>query len=219
MKKLLLIIFICTILFAGCKKDPDSVSVVAKVGHPKVVLTGVPALTLAVASGPYVDAGAKAYDDLLGDSVVLTSPVSNNVDMNTPGFYSVRYEYSNSNGLVTYTDAQTRYVLVSNVDPNQDLSGVYARTSNGVLVNFTKYAPGIYITDNVGGVANNPSFIFDIYVGVINDSTIEVPSQATPFGDDLYCDNAFLRLTPDTAFSWVVHEANFGTSQRTFVKQ
>jgi hypothetical protein len=217
MKKIISLIFISALIFTGCEDETKDVSIVAPVGHPQVILYGPELFSTPATSGTFTDPGAVAYDDISHDSVALTA-VSNTVDLSTPGFYSVKYAYSNSNGYVSYTDEKSRLVLVTNADPNQDLSGVYERTSNGQQVNVTKYATGLYSTDNVGGVAGDPNYIFEVYFGVINDSTIQVPTQPNAFGGDLNCSNTSLSLSPDTSFSWVVEGVGFGTSQRTFVK-
>lgn len=219
MKKIISLIFICSLVLYGCRKETSDVSMIVKVGHPQIVLIGPEVISTPVGSGTYTDAGAVAYDDINKDSVALPTPVSSDVDLSTPGFYSVRYTYSNSNGYVNYTVNKSRLVLVTNADPNQDLSGTYVRTATGQPTDVIKHGPGLYTTDNVGGVPGIPSYVFDVYFGVLNDSTIVVPPQPNPLGGEVYCENTSLSLSPDTSYSWSVIGAGFGTAVRTFVKE
>jgi len=150
------------------------------------------------------------------DSVPLSAPVSNNVDLTTPGFYSVTWEFTNSNGVLSYTTQKSRLILVTPVDPADDISGVYTRT-NGVEVNVVKHGTGLYTTDNVGGVAGNDAYIFDVYFGVTGPTTIEVPDQPNPLGGLVHCENATLTMdATDTTIKWVVIGSGFGTALRTF---
>ncbi len=219
MKNIISLLFISLLFITGCHKETSDVSLIVQVGHPQIVLNGPEIVSMSVGAGTYTDAGAVGYDDINKDSVPLSTPISNDVDVNTPGFYSVRYSFSNSNGYVNYTATKSRLVLVTPVDPNQDFSGTFARTANGQTVNVVKRGPGLYTTDNVGGVGGDPSYIFDVYFGVLNDSTIAVPSQPNPLGGEVYCENTSLSLSPDTSFSWIVRGAGFGAAQRTFVRQ
>jgi len=199
----------------GCKKKVDDVSQVVKVTYPTIVLTGDSVVSTSLGTGVYTDPGATGTDDITGASSTLT-PVVNNVDLTQPGFYSVKYTTKNSNGFQT---SKVRLVLVTAVDPALDYSGTYARTSNGQEVHVTKVGTGLYTTDNVGGVPDNPAFVFPVFFGQTSDTTIQVPLQSTPLGD-LYAVNGGLYVAPDdTAFNYAIRNGNFGTQQRTFSHQ
>lgn len=213
MKKSFLILILGVITITSCDKNPDPVSKVVPVSFPSIVLNGAQIVSTVVGTGSYSDPGAVGTDDITGVATNL-SPVLNNVDLTSPGFYSVKYSMKNSNGYVT--DA-TRLVLVTSVNAAVDLSGPYHRVSNGQGITLTKRGPGLYTTDNVGGVANNPAYIFDVYIGQINDSQIVVPVQPSALGGDINCDNTTLTISPvDTAYSYVVRGSGFGTSVRIF---
>jgi hypothetical protein len=215
MKKSLIILAVAALAFTGCDKDPDTVSRTVDVSYPIITLNGDEVVSQPIGTGSYVDPGATGTDDITGATTTL-SPVLNNVDLTTAGFYSVKYTMSNANG---YISNKVRLVLVTPVDPAVDLSGTYARTSNGQTVTVTKRGTGLYTTDNVGGVANNPAFIFDVYFGQISDTEIQVPVQPSGLGGDIYCDNGTLDLNIPITYSYVVHGTGFGTAVRTFVKQ
>jgi hypothetical protein len=228
MKKSIIMILISGVFFSACKKEPKDVSTVVTVGHPSITLIGPAIYSTPVGTGTYTDPGAVGYDDLRGDSVHLTTPVSSNVDLTTPGFYSVTYSFSNTNGYVSYTTTQSRLILVTPVSAAEDISGTYARISNGQTVTVTKMGTGLYTTDNVGGVPGNPSYLFAVYFGLTSDSTIQVPSQFNPLGGTVTCAadamganlNCPLTISPaDTSFSWVVLGSGFGTSVRKFKHQ
>jgi Domain of unknown function (DUF5011) len=217
-KNIILCLSLITLIAFSCKKDPETVSEVFPAIFPIVVLKGIAIIALPLGSGEYTDAGAYSIDPTTTDSLVteLTAE-SNNVDASKPGFYSVKYTGKTIRGFLT---SATRFVLVSEVDGDIDYSGVYARSSNGQTVNVTKRGPGLYTTDNVGGVPGNASYIFDVYFGQVNDTTLEVPLQNNPIGGDIYCDvKSFIVSADDTSFTWSVLGSGFGTQERTFSHQ
>lgn len=217
MKKLIYIALIAGISVVSCKKDPDPVSKVVAVSYPTITLNGNAIVSTGIGSGAYTDPGATGLDDVTGQTSTL-SPVSNNVDLTTPGFYSVKYSMKNSNG---YISESTRLVLVTSADPATDISGPYHRVSNGQDVTFTKQGTGLYTTDNVGGVPGSPAYVFDVYFGMVDNNataaSIQVPSQPNALGGDVYCDVTDFQMdAADTAISWVVRGAGFGTAVRVF---
>ena len=222
MKKLLILITASLFTLYACESDNEAnptvngESQVVSVQYPTITLNGDAIVSTSVGTGTYTDPGATAFDSITGTSTTLT-PVSNNVDLTAEGFYSVKYSFKNAYG---YASSATRLVLVTSADPNIDISGVYARTSNGCQVNVTKRGTGLYTTDNVGGVPNNPPFIFDVYFGFVNNTTIEVPTQPSALGGDIYCDNTvFVMDATDTSFAWIVRGSGFGTALRTFAHE
>ena len=207
MKKIILGLIVLTTTITSCKKTMN-VSKVATI--PTVVLNGEPAVTVGV-GGSYSDAGAVFTDE---DGTVSTiQPTTNPLDLNTPGFYTLRYEKHTVSG---YNAAAIRVVLVTNVSSSLDYSGVYVRTANGQPMYVKKIGTGLYVTDNVGGVPGNSAYIYDTYFGQKDDSTIVVPVQNGPFGE-LYCDDPSLTVSPtDTIIKWAVMAPGFGTAVRTF---
>ncbi len=215
MKKVIISVIALCFLFTACTKETANVSKIVDVTYPTITLNGDAIVSTSVGTGAYVDPGATGKDDLTGETQNLT-PILNNVDLTAPGFYTVQYKMTNSNGFYI---TSSRLVLVTGVSASIDLSGTYARQSNGQTVTVTKKGTGLYTTSNVGGVANNPPFIFDVYFGQTSDTTIAVPIQSCPLGGDLYCSNGTLNLTAPIKYSYIVHNANFGTATRVFVHQ
>ncbi len=213
MKKALIIAGFLALSLYACKRE-DNVSKVVMISYPTITLNGNAVISVGVGTGSYTDPGAVGYDDVSHRTVNL-KPVSNNVDLTTPGFYAVQYSMTNANGFVTRV---SRLILVTPVSPLIDWSGTYKRVSNGQHVSITKQGTGLYLTNNIGGVAANPSFIFPIYIGQISDSVIQVPPQNDPVGGGtLFCTNGTFSLTPaDTTFSYVIIGPSFGTSVRVF---
>lgn len=212
MKKLMIAAVAGLALVAACRKDPKTTKVVS---IPHMELVGTAVYSTPVGSGSYSDPGA-TFTDENGATTTLTTPTSSNVDLSTPGFYSATYSKKTEYG---YKVSVSRLILVTPVSAALDYSGVYTRTTNGQTVNITKVGTGLYTTDNVGGVAGDPSYLFDVYFGMVNDSVLEVPSQPNPLGDDVYCTNGKLRVNgPDTTIEWIVMGAGFGTALRQFVK-
>ena len=201
---------------ASCKKEPESVSTVVNVSYPSLVLKGDQIISTSVGTGTYTDPGATGTDDITGASLALT-PVTNSVDLTKPGFYSVKYTMKNSNGYIT---TKIRLVLVTPVSPAVDLSGTYARTSNGQTVTVTKKGTGLYTTNNIGGVAGRPEFIFDVYFGQTSDTTIAAPPQPSPLGGEVSIKNGKLTVSSaDTLFSYTVLGTLFAENTRTFSHQ
>lgn len=213
MKKSLLILMLGAVGLTSCDKNPDPVSTVVTVSYPTIALNGDQIVSTVIGTGAYTDPGATGTDDITGATSTL-SPVLNNVDLTSPGFYSVKYSMKNSNGYITES---TRLVLVTSVDPAVDLSGPYHRVSNNQGVTVTKRGTGLYTTDNVGGVAGNPAFIFDVYMGQVDDANLVVPTQPSALGGDIYCDNTTLDISPaDTSYSYIVRGSGFGTAVRVY---
>ena len=198
-------------VFAACKKDRKPVSQVVTVSYPTIVATGSQFYSIPV-GGTVPALSATSYDSVIGEAYTPVVDAST-IDNTTPGLYVVNVTAKNKYG---YSSSYPIYVAVTNVPASEDLTGTYQRVSNGAEVHVMKLATGLYSTDDVGGA---PTLPVTAYFAQLNDSTIQVPSQPTDAGT-LYCDNASLTLSPgDTSFTYVVHNAYFGTSQRTFVKE
>jgi len=216
-----MILFASVLVFGGCKKKDKSTTIVVKV--PKFELIGPTAFSTPAGPGSYVDPGV-TYTDEEGNVSVLTEPTSSDVNLAAPGFYSCSYEKKTEHG---YKLKASRLVLVTPVSPLDDHSGIYARTANSQTVTITKIGTGLYTTDNVGGVAGNDAYIFDVYFGLVNDTTIAMPSQPNVVGGGyLYGTNGKIIVAgPTTTIQWKIFgdtdtgsASGFGTSLRTFVK-
>lgn len=215
MNKIKISLLALTLLFSfSCKRKIENVSEVITASYPIITINGAQFVSIPV-GGTFVDAGATAVDTVLNENLTAIS-ITNDIDASTPGFYTVQYTFKNSNG---YMSTGTRFVLVTDVSDTLDYSGLYLRTANNAPMNVAKVAPGLYSTDNVGGVPLPSAFAITVYFGQIDDSTLVVPNQPTTAGD-MYCVNSFVKATAsDTIITWAVRNASFGTAQRTFSHQ
>jgi hypothetical protein len=202
------------LLFAGCKKDPDTVSTVVEVSYPTINLKG-PAYVHIPIGGSYVEEGATLIDDITGASSDI-SPTSSEVDNTTPGIYAVTFIASNANGFKTEVK---RTVLVldwtppSTIDPGYDISGPYHRT-NGIPVNLYKMASGLYIIDNFAG----STLVYPAYLITPDSSSIDIPAQNSFGGYPLECVNETFDGNAPITFSYICMASGFGTGVRTFIK-
>lgn len=203
-------------LLGSCRDRDQQVSTVVPVVIPRITLNGPEYLSLSL-NESYADEGAVAFDTLLGETVNL-EPQSNTIDVTAPGLYVVTFYYRNKNG---FDITKERYVAVTSVSPDINLSGLYLRTSNDAPVNVSKIGTGLYRIDNVGGVtpASSPA-VLPVVMAMINDSTITIPAQSVPndYGV-LDCLEEQISFTPDTSFSYKIDNPGFGAATRTFLKQ
>jgi len=212
--KLILITIVAVGIFYGCKKDEDPVSKEVRVQYPTITMNGGQFVSINI-GGTYTDAGAVAFDSINSSNTDLM-PIQSEVDPTTPGLYPVIFEAENSYG---FKSQSIRWVAVTNIPADEDISGVYARTANGVEVNIDKKARGIYSTDNVGGVPGDPSYLFPVYFVQLNDTDIVVPPQPGGFGEVSAYDTRLTKSPSDTTIQWVVDGAGFGTALRVFSRQ
>ena len=213
MKKILIILSVFAIVLTGCVKDPDPVSTVVTVTHPGITLNG-PAFIHLPVGGSYTEQGAILTDDLSG----AQSPIdANSNDLNTSamGMYKVLYLARNSNGFKTEairTILVMDYTPPPTLDPNWDISGTYKRSGNTVTI--AKVNNGLYIIDKVGGSSNVPAYIL-----TPDTLSIDIPAQESWDGFPLDCINETFIPGPPIKLTWNVDAENFGTQNRTFIKQ
>lgn len=198
------------ILYTSCKKD-EVVSKVVKATYPSIKVNGEKYVSLTVGQA-YDDPGAVATDDITGATTNLMADYSS-LDVNEPGLYYMQYTAKNANGYITNVG---RYIAVTNFQDDFDLTGSYERTANGVIVNLTKVARGLYMTDDMGG-AGLPNAA---YFAVIDDQTIRLgPQLSESLGSEIEgADEALLLDATDTAYTYKIFAPGYGTAQRTFVK-
>ena len=212
---ILITLFSSVLLTISCKKKEILESTIVKV--PTIALIGNPVFSTSAGGGTYSDPGAIVSDESAGQTINLSTPTETDIDLSTPGLYTAKYKYKTKYG---FDLSASRLVLVTSVDPEEDLSGTYARASNGQEVNITKVGAGLYKTDNVGGVAGDDSFIYDVYFGLPDDSTLVLPAQITSKGEEIASeDAAIIRSGSDITLQWVVIGSAYGTALRKFIKQ
>lgn len=205
-----------TLVVSSCKKE-KSTTIVVPVPTISMEILGPKVISLSVGSS-FVDSYGANFHNEDGGIDFIASPTSSNLDLSTPGFYSLTYLSKTKYG---YMAKASRLVLVTSISPTKNYSGIYARTANSQTVTIAKTGTGLYTTDNIGGVAANPDYVFPVYFGLINDSVVVIPSQTgSVIGDFKSLGNGKLIITAiDTSFQWKLDGSAFGTSLRTFVKQ
>jgi hypothetical protein len=216
MKKYSVFIFTIFILLTSCKKD-KIISTADQVGISKV--TYFPILTMkgdnimvVEKGGTFTDPGVTAK---AGESdVPVTS--TGTVNTSTPGVYTINYSATNKDG---FSASLRRTVAVYSTAADaaaHDLSGDYARTSNGSVASWTKLAPGVYKVFNPGGAPGT-----NLTVIVFNPSgyDIFIPEQVSSDGSITSSSNESYTNGSPAQYSWKVINPGYGTGQRTFIKQ
>lgn len=211
MRKILVLILTAVVCFTACKKKEDNVSKLVDITFPSIELNGDKYVSLHVGES-YTDPGAVLTDDITGAESNIVAEFST-LDIETPGLYYMQYSAANSNGYITNVG---RYIAVTDYDDPVDLSGVYQRVSNGVEVNLSRVARGLYMTDDMGG-AGLPDAA---YFAVIDDSTIDFgPQLSETIGVEIQGVNSGLEIGPtDTSYTYILDAPGYGTAQRVFVK-
>lgn len=214
MKILAAVVISTTIIFTACKKKDDKVSETVKVTYPIITLKGNKYVSIPV-GGAFSDPGATMFDEFTGLTTDI-APTQSDVDNATPGMYPIIYEGSNKYG---FKAQEVRWVAVTNISSNEDIGGLYKRTTNGQDVNVTKVATGIYKIDNVGGVAGSADYVYDMYFVQLSDTSLHFPAQPGPFGTTYTKNEKITKNSSDTLIEWTVMGAGFATNQRKFSHQ
>lgn len=217
MKKRYLFLLISFLsIIASCSKDKiinthDRVGISKVTYYPILTLTGNS--IIAIPNGTaYTDPGVKAQ--AAGADVPVTT--SGTVDANTDGVYTLTYSAVNSDG---YSASATRKVVVYTTAADaaaNDLSGNYARTTNGSVATWTKIAPGVYTVFNPGGAPGT-----NLTVVAINPSgfNISIPEQLASDGSPTSSTNESYTNSNPAKYSWKIVNPGYGTALRTFIKQ
>lgn len=194
----------------GCKKDPEPVSETVKVMYPVITLKGSKYVSIPV-GGSYNDDGATVFDTFTGKRTDIMA--AGTVTSTNPGMYPLLYEATNKYG---FKSTEVRWVAVTNISASENISGLYKRTTNACPMNVNKVATGIYKVDNIGGVLNNPPYVYDLYFVQMTDSTVDFPAQPGPFGTTSADGEILKKTAGDTTLSWIVIGAGFANNRRTF---
>jgi hypothetical protein len=215
-KRYVLLLAAFVTIIASCNKDPI-ISTHDRVGISKVTYYPILTLTgnsiIAIANGTaYTDPGIKA--EAAGAEVPVTT--TGFVDVGKDAVYTLTYSATNADG---YSASATRTVVVYTTASDaaaNDLSGNYARTSNGSVATWTKIAPGVYTVFNPGGAPGT-----NLTVVAINPSgfNISIPEQLASDGSPTSSTTeSYINSNPAT-YSWKIVNPGYGTGLRTFVKQ
>ena len=219
MKNIIIVSFLALALLVSCNKK-DLVDNNEQVGISKItyypIMTVNGDLFITIAKGTaFTDPGATA----VAGTAAATVTTAGTVDTNTPGTYTLTYTATNKDG---FSVVNSRVIGV--YDPAivaNDFSGKYARSTNGSLAVWTKVGPGLYTVFNPGGA---PGTNLTIHAFNLSGFNITVPSQVSSDGSITSCTNAsggsnIVLNTATNTYAWIVVNAGYGTSPRTFTKQ
>lgn len=216
MKKLIPFLLFLAAVLPSCNKEEIN-NTDTKVGRSRV--TSFPIVSIKGARYVAVAKGG-TYTDLGANAKVGTQDVafttSGTINTNTPGVYTVVYSALNSDG---FSAAARRTVVVYDTDAAaaaQDLSGSYARSTNGSLAVWTKIAPGVYTVFNPGGAPGT-----NLTVVAINPtaSVIDIPNQQSSDGSVTSSTDETYTPGPPAKYTWKIVNPGYGTALRTFTKQ
>lgn len=208
MKKYLIILTAFVLFFTSCEKETEGIS--KETTFP--VLNRAGEETIYLKKGDvFTDPGVSATE---GDQK-LEVKTSGTVNTSVQGVYTITYSAINSDG---YPGSITRRVVVSDISAEAaaiDLSGSYARDTNGSLAVWTKVAPGVYSVFNPGGAPGT-----DLTVIVFNPtiSRIFIPEQVSSDGSITSSSSEVYNPATGT-YSWIIVNSGYGAALRTFVKK
>ncbi|NEU09249.1 DUF5011 domain-containing protein [Flavihumibacter sp. R14] len=181
--------------------------------YPTLTLNGDRYMVIVNKSVPFSDPGAIAKE---GDTEIPVT-TTGSVDENTPGVYTLTYTAANKDG---FTASTSRTVVIANVDAAaaaNDLSGNYARTTNGSVAVWTKIGSGVYTVFNPGGAPGTNLTV--VAVNATGDQ-IDIPAQAASDGSPTSSSQeSYNKAVSPPTYSWVIVNPGYGTALRTFVKQ
>lgn len=178
--------------------------------YPILTLSGDTYLTIPKGTA-YTEPGVTAKE---GDKS-LTVKTSGSVNTSANGVYTLTYSAVNKDG---FSATVKRVVAVYTTDAGaaaNDLSGSYARSTNGQLAIWTKIAPGVYKVENPGGAIGAT-----LTVVVFNPTGYQVfiPLQNASDGSETYSSLEDYSAMP-LSYKWKINNPGYGPAVRTFTKQ
>jgi hypothetical protein len=217
MKKIVQLLFLSLIIVLGACNKEEINNTDTQVGHSRITFFPIVSLKgeryIAVAKGgTYTDPGVTATEG--GQPITATAAPA--VNTAVPGVYSVVYTATNKDG---FSAQVLRTVVVYETDAAaaaQDLSGNWARSTNGSIATFTKMAPGVYKVFNPGGAPGT-----NVTVIAINPtaSVLKIPTQLIAIGNPFGSTTETLSYAADPKqFKWAIVNSGYGTALRTFNK-
>jgi hypothetical protein len=208
MKKYLIILTAFVLSFTSCEKETEGISketifpIMTRNGDEFIYLTK---------GATFSDPGVTAKEG----ATELTVSTKGTVNTNAVGVYTLTYSAMNSDG---FPGSILRKVVVSETTAEaaaNDLSGNYARSTNGSVAVWKKVAPGVYSVFNPGGA---PGTNLQVIVFNPTASRVYIPQQVSNDGSITYSSAEV--YNPLTAtYSWIVENPGYGRGVRTFVKQ
>lgn len=208
MKRYFYILAAFVIFLSSCEKDTEGVS--KETAFANFEMTGDPIMFIKPGAS-FTDPGVKATEN--GTSLEVKSTGS--VNTNVAGVYQIDYAAVNSDG---YPGTTSRQVVVFEATPDVaevDLSGNYARNTNGSVAVFTKIAPGVYSVSNPGGAPGTNLVVIAFQTSL---TTVAIPEQVS--NDGSITSSTGNAYDPGTkTLVWVIRNPGYGTGVRTFIKQ
>lgn len=210
-----LLYIVLLIMISACNKDniveTDEQLGISKITYyPTFTMNGERYVVLKPGD-TFTDPGATAKEGTTDIPVTTTGTV----DTSIPGVYTITYSAVNKDG---FSSSVMRTVVVATIEASaaaHDLSGEYARTSNGQIATWTKIAPGVYTVFNPGGAEGA-----NLTVVTINAAgyEIDIPEQIASDGSPTSSTDETYNPTTAT-YSWIIINPGYGAAPRTFVKQ
>lgn len=217
MKRISIVLLAFFSLFVSCSKD-KIIDTKDQVGISKVtyypILTMAGDANMAVANGgTFTDPGVTAKAG--GNDVPVTTTGS--VNTSQDGVYTITYSAVNKDGF-SATTYRTVAVYTTAADAAaHDLSGNYLRPATGVIVNWKKIAPGVYLVTNPGGASGGGA----LTIIVFNPSgyTIHAPDQRSSDGNTSSTGSETYTPGSPAKYTWKFYNPGYGTGLRSFVQQ
>ena len=216
MKRNLILLTVFFTLLISCNKDKidnteDRVGI-SKVTHFPVLTMEGDKIMVVEKGSAFTDPGVTAK---AGENDVPVTE-SGSVDTDETGVYTLTYSAVNSDG---FSASVRRTVAVYSTAPDaaaHDLSGEYARTSNGSVATWTKIAPGVYKVFNPGGAPGT-----NLTVVVFNPEgfTFFIPEQAASDGSITSSEDETYTNSKPPEYTWTIVNPGYVTAPRTFVKK
>lgn len=193
------------LVLGACEKEETGLSVSRVTKFATFEMAG-DALVFLTTGDSFQDPGAKAFE---GDQEVNVT-ATGAVDTNTPGYYTITYSATNSDG---FAASVVREIVVVDPDAAQDdLSGKYQGAGFGSdVVTITRLGPGYYACDKALASRNNIAIKF-VHLGGEN---LLIYPQSSRFGTIAAApgfDGTFAKVL-DNGLQWVVYISccgNFG---------
>lgn len=217
MKKILILSLVAALVYAGCKKPENTVSIIHTYSTPIITISGSiyysikPGGTLPTISATAVDTFYHENCGVVVDQSTL--------DVNTPGLYNVVLSAKNKYGM---KGTKSVFVAVTNISDSLNLSGWYNRLATPNRSTYvSKLARGMFMTSNVGGVdtVTQSSSIVSAVFAVTSPADIDFGSQLTSAGTLTTSQNGLAMVPGDTTVSYALALSGFGTQVRTFTMQ
>ncbi len=216
MKKILILSLVAALVYAGCKKPENTVSIIHTYSTPIITINGSiyysikPGGTMPTISATAVDTFYHTNCPVVVDQSTL--------DVNTPGLYNVVLSAKNQYGM---KGTKSVFVAVTNISDSLNLSGWYTRLATPSRSTYvSKLARGMFMTSNVGGVdtVTQASSIVSAVFAVTSPADIDFGSQLTSAGTLTTSQNGLAMVPADTTISYAMALSGFGTQVRTFTK-